>query len=100
MRNHAQIAVAGFAGMDKKCGGAGGRQCGGDFAADVAGFAHAGHHHAAPACQYQLQRAHKIFIQTRAQIAHGVGFDIQYLARKLQHMFSSRGGRAHGQQVY
>lgn len=40
--DHAEVAVAGFGGVDEVGGGAGGGEGGGDLAADMAGFAHAG----------------------------------------------------------
>lgn len=51
--DHAEVAVAGFPGMDEKGRAAGTRQGGGDLAADMAGFAHAGDHDTAFAGQQQ-----------------------------------------------
>ncbi len=40
--DHAEVAVAGFAGVQEERGCAGAGECRGDFVADVPGFAHAG----------------------------------------------------------
>ncbi len=47
--DHADIAVTGLAGMHEKRRRAGAGESGGDFPADMAGLAHAGHHDTAPA---------------------------------------------------
>jgi hypothetical protein len=52
--DHAQVAMAGLGRVHKHGGRAGGRQRGGDLAADVAALAHAHHHHATLAVQHQL----------------------------------------------
>jgi hypothetical protein len=55
--NHAQIAVSGFCRMDKKGRAAGAGQGGGNLAAYMAGFAHAGNDDAAGAGQNGIDSA-------------------------------------------
>ena len=53
--DHAQIPVDAFRRMEEEGGSAGAGQSGGDFPADDAGFAHAGHNDPAPAVEDHLQ---------------------------------------------
>jgi hypothetical protein len=52
--DHAHVAMAGFGRVHEKCRRAGAGQGGGDLVADMPGFAHADHDHAALAGQNQL----------------------------------------------
>ena len=100
MRDHAEVAVAGFARMHEKRRGAGGRQGGGDLAADVPGLAHARHHHAAAAGQDQVHGVGKTGVEAGGRGTQGVGFDVEHLARKRKQMFGGGGLGSHGRQVY
>jgi hypothetical protein len=60
---HAQVAVAGFAGMHEKRRCAGARQGGGNLVADMSGFAHSGYHHPPLAVQNQITGARKAVVQ-------------------------------------
>ncbi len=64
--NHAEIAVAGFAGMDKKCGSTGAGHGGGDFAANVPGFSHAADHDTAFGGENQPNGRDELIIQSGA----------------------------------
>ena len=55
-RDHAEIAMACFARVDEKGGGAGGSESGRDLARDVAGLAHPGHDQATVRARDQFHR--------------------------------------------
>ena len=63
VHNHAQVAVRGFGGMDEKGGRAGGGEGGGDFVADVAGFADAGNDEAAGAVEHGIDGGGEIAVE-------------------------------------
>ncbi len=81
--DHADIAVAGLAGMHEKrrCAGAG--QRGGDLAADMAGLAHAGDHDTPPAVKTNPAGACKIPSQAGQLRAQAVDLDGERLAAEL-----------------
>ena len=81
------IAVAGLAGMHEERGRAGAGEGGGDLAADMAGFAHAGHDDAAPAVKTNAAGACKIRPQTRQLRAQSVDFDVERLAAEIDEIF-------------
>ena len=66
--------MAGFARMHKQGRRSGGRQRGGDLAADVPAFAHAHDNHVAPARQNQAHRLGKFAAQAAGQAQHRRGF--------------------------
>ena len=62
--DHAHIAMFGFAGMDKKGRAASAGQCGGDFSANMARFAHADDHDTPLACEQQLTGFGEVLVDT------------------------------------
>ena len=75
--------MAGLAGMHEERGRAGAGQGGGDFAADMAGFAHARHDDAAAAVKTNAAGACKIRPQARQLRAQSVDFDGERLAAEF-----------------
>ena len=73
--------MGGFGRMHEKSRRAGGGHGGGDFAADVAGFAYAHHHHAPMAMQNRLNGLHKSLIQPARHFLQSFGFRAQHLPR-------------------
>ena len=69
--------------MHEKGRGAGAGQSCGDFAADVAGFAHAQHHDPALTMQHQFTGADEIVINPGDQLGYRLGFDSEDLAGQL-----------------
>ena len=82
-RDHADIAVAGLAGMHEKRRRAGAGQRGGDLAADMAGFAHAGDHDAPAAVETNAAGACKLRPQARQLRAQAVDLDGERLAAEI-----------------
>ena len=72
------------AGCTNIAGGAGGRQRGGDLAADVAALAHAHHHHAAAHVEHGLDGAGEVVAGAGLQPQHGRGLDVEGVAGQLQ----------------
>ncbi len=79
MGDHAQVAMARLGRVDEVGRGAGGGQCGGNLAPDMAGFSHAGDHHAAAACQDQPHGRGEVFIQSLGHRVHRSCFDMEHL---------------------
>ena len=94
--DHAQVAMAGFGGMDKKRGGAGGGQRGGDLAAHMAAFAHAHHYHTAPGLQHHLHRLGKHTIHAGRQAVQGFHLNVEGLAGQAQGLISVKRGQRGG----
>ena len=67
VRDHAEVAVAGFARMHEQRRRSGGGEGGGDLAPDMAGFAHAGHDHPALRGADQVDRRGEARAQAVAQ---------------------------------
>ena len=65
--------MAGFAGMDEEGRGAGRGEGGGDFAADMSGFAHAGNDNAALGVLHDVQRLAEGVV--KFAFHHAEGFD-------------------------
>jgi hypothetical protein len=83
-RHHAQVAMAGFTGVDKKRRRAGRSQGGGDLAPDVATLAHAHHHHTALAGQAGTHGLNEALALARGQAQQGTGFNLEGLPRHRQ----------------
>ena len=66
-RDGAQIAMAGFGGMDEIGGRAGGGQSGGDLAGDMARFAHAADDDPALCRQHHIDGADEFAVQRGGQ---------------------------------
>ena len=82
-RDHADVAVAGLGRVHEEGGGAGAGQRGGDLAADVAGFAHAGHDHPAAAAKTNAAGARKIRPEARQLRLQAFDLDGQRLATEI-----------------
>ncbi len=76
--DHAQIAVAGLAGMDIERGRAGGGEGRGDLARDVAGFAHAHADHAAGAGQNGAAGLGELPIDAACDGGQAVALDLEH----------------------
>ncbi len=76
--DHAQVAVAGLAGMHVEGRCAGGGQGGGDLARDVAGLAHAGADHAATRFQHQPAGAGEVAVQAGGHRLQCRGLDAEH----------------------
>ena len=85
-RDHSEIAVAGFAGMNEKGGRAGRGKGRRNFARDVPRFAHAGDDQPSPCARYQLDRRDKIGAEPiadgRGERANAAGFRFQRAERR------------------
>ena len=75
-RNHAQVAVAGFAGMDKDRRRAGGGQRRRDLVGDMPALAHARRHHATRYAVDEIERLDEAGIEPCGQFTNAVGFDL------------------------
>jgi hypothetical protein len=93
--DHAQVAMACLGGMHEEGGGTGTGQGGGDLAADVAGFAHAGHHDPALAGQQDLHGLEEVVVDARDQPGDGRRLDFQGAARHGQDVGGGRGRGCH-----
>jgi hypothetical protein len=87
--DHAEVAVRRFGRMHEQRRRAGRGQRGGDLAADVAGFADAGHDDAPLAVQQQGDGLHHAVVigQARVQGVDGIGFVLQRVLGKTQCRF-------------
>ena len=83
--DHAEVAVARLGRVHEVGRRAGARKRGGDLARDVAGLAHAAHHHAALALMDEIDRIDEFLIEPLDQCAHRIGFDREHATRELQH---------------
>ena len=72
-RNHAQVAVAGFGGMDEECRSAGACQGGRNLAGDVAGLADSADYNA-PSAEHDFECTHELYRQLRS--SHGARLDL------------------------
>ncbi len=79
-RDHAEVAVARFAGMDEERWRAGGCERRRDLAADMAGLAHAGDRDAAGTSEHQLAGGRKLGADPRQQRAERIAFDLESAA--------------------
>ena len=91
--DHAHVAVAGLGRMDEKRRGAGAGQGRGDLVADVSGFAHAQHDHAAIAFKDQFAGAHEIGIDMGEQALYRFDLETDGAVRGLDQV----AGLAHGE---
>lgn len=73
-RDHAEVAVGGFSGMDEVGGGARGGKGGGELAADVAGLAHAGHDQTALAGKNARNGVREFAAERRGEVRERPGF--------------------------
>ncbi len=73
--DHAHVAVAGFGGMDKKSRAAGAGQGCSDFAADVAGFAHAKNDNPALAVQHEIAGVDEAVVDAAFELFYRLGFN-------------------------
>ena len=83
LHDHAQVAMAGLAGVDEECGRAGRGHGGGDFTADMAGFAHAGDHHTAGAAGQEFHRGIETAIQTGGKRRESLRLQHQHIAAHI-----------------
>ena len=90
--DHAQIAVAGLAGVHEERRCTRRRQRGGDLAADVAALAHAADHHPPAAGEDQLAGAREAGAESRNEGGDGVGLQPEHFAGEL--LKRRRGGHA------
>ena len=86
-RDHAQVAMAGFTGVDEERRRAGGRQRRGDLAADVARLAHAGNDDAPSAGHHALAGADEVGVDPRQQALQAVALDFEHAAPHVQYVF-------------
>ena len=97
-RDHAEIAVARLARMHEEGGRAGRREGRRDLSADMAGFAHAGHDHAAARAAHQLDRRSERLAQSvadrRDQGRDATGLGFQRANRRCQEFAIVRGAGA------
>ena len=95
--DHAQIAMAGFSWVHEKGGRAGRCQRGGNFAPDMAAFAHAHHHHPAGCLQHggyglrQLRGGCGV-LKACGGLLQGGRFDGESFLYQLQGALVTRGG--------
>jgi hypothetical protein len=71
--------VIAIGGVEKKGGGAGTGQGGGDLSADEARLAEPGNDHLAATVMEQFDRPDKICVQTTGELDNALGLDVQYL---------------------
>ncbi len=96
--HHAQIAVAGLGGVNKKSRGTGGCQGGRNLAPDMAAFAHAHDHHTPGGLQNALHGLHKAGVHTCGQPRQGGGLDVKRFPRQAQNLVRIKremGGGSH-----
>jgi hypothetical protein len=93
--DHAQVAMAGLGRVHEKRRGAGAGQGGGDLAADVTGFAHAGNHHPTLAGQEDVHRVEEGVVDAADQAGDGRRLDFQGAARHGQDLGGGRGRGCH-----
>ena len=86
--------MAGFGRVHEERRRAGGRQRGGDLAADVPGLADAADDHPSAARQQQLARPREAIAQAVGESGDGVGLDLQDLARPGEQRAGPPGGSA------
>ena len=82
--DHAKVAMAGFARMNKHGGRACRGQCGGNLGANVPALAHAGDHHAAFDVEHHLNGLRKARVQTGFESHQGLCLNVQSLACELE----------------
>jgi hypothetical protein len=80
-REHSEITVQGFGGMQKEGRGAGAGKSGGNFSSDKAGLAHARDDDAAFASKEQVDGAVESGVQASEDVLDGLGFDLKDVAR-------------------
>jgi len=76
--DHAEIAVAGFTRVDEERRRAGAGEGGGHFLADMAGFAHAHHHHFATAGKDHFAGAAEVGVNILVELFQPFAFNAQY----------------------
>jgi len=91
--DHAHVAMAGFGRVDEERRGAGARQGGGDLAADVAGLAHAEHHHAPLAGEDQLAGSGEFAVETGQQALDRFDFQADRALGRLDQVVRWSHGR-------
>jgi hypothetical protein len=75
-RDHAQVAMARFAGMNEKGRAAGARERCGDFSRDMPGFAHSRDHDPASTGQTDFAGFDEIGADRAKKTADRIGFDV------------------------
>ena len=83
-REHAEIAVQRFGGMQEEGWRAGAGKRGGDFSADEAGFAHAGDDDAAFAGEQEVDGFFEAGVEAREDVLDGLRFDLEDAARGVE----------------
>ena len=96
-RERAEIAVAGFTGVDELCRRSGGRQGRGNFASDMPAFAHAAHDNTALHAIEDVHRAAEVAVERAFHVANGIDGVIEdALGRRRVGAALSRLARKHG----
>ena len=85
-RDHAEIAVAGFARMHEISGRAGAGHGRRDLARDVPGLSHAADNDSSLAREDEVQGLQKVIVDALGKCPHSIGFNVQYLTCKVECM--------------
>jgi hypothetical protein len=85
--DHAHVSMACLARMHEEGGRTGARQGGGDFAADMPRFAHAGDHHAPAAVKTNPTGTCKLSSQAGDLGSQALDFDVERLASEIDEPF-------------
>ena len=66
--------MTGFAGVNKKGGGAGTGECGGNLIANMPRLSHAGNHHSPFTVEHGLAGCYKVFVEAAQKLFDSIGF--------------------------
>jgi len=81
--DHAEVTMLSLARVHEERRRAGRGEGGGNLAADVAGFAHAGHHHAPRAVENQAAGTREVLVEARHQRGQRLGLEFDHGAAEL-----------------